>query len=259
MTDAAPSHRYPGTEPLRLALEASQHLLETIHRLNTHGSVREHDWEEGGVGDLIANRISENRYALRSLAVAQAKPDCEEMTHTRSCGYFDDEVGCTCCLKERIALSTEQTMHRAWRKRAEEAEAALASAQAVLAPLDCDWPDAPFTFLDEPGEHDPCYVVMPGGAMLSLNHHATPGVDIARAKFIVDACNAALSPDFPRAAVAEAMQDAWNTICADTDCHPLDIERQGKKLFFKPGHWVDLIALFLSRSPSVPSTDRGGK
>ena len=73
----------------------------------------------------------------------------------------------------------------------------------------CDWPNEPFKFHDEPGEHDPCYVVMPGGAMLSLNHHASEGVDIARAKFIVAACNAALSPDFPRDAVAEAMQDAW--------------------------------------------------
>ncbi len=57
-----------------------------------------------------------------------------------------------------------------------------------------DWPaDGRFSFRDEPGEHDPCYVVMPCGAMLAVNHHATPGVDIARAKFIVAACNAALS------------------------------------------------------------------
>src|SRR6185312_8772543 len=57
----------------------------------------------------------------------------------------------------------------------------------------CDWPvSASFTFYDDPGEHDPCYVVMPGGAMLPLNHHAGEGVDIARAKFIIDACNEAL-------------------------------------------------------------------
>lgn len=53
----------------------------------------------------------------------------------------------------------------------------------------CDWPVAPFRFLDEAGEHDPCYVIMPGGSMLSLCHHATNGVDQARAQFIVDACN----------------------------------------------------------------------
>jgi hypothetical protein len=56
----------------------------------------------------------------------------------------------------------------------------------------CDWPKGEFTFRDEPGEHDPCYIVMPGGAMLVVNHHAAEGVDIARAKFIIDACNAAL-------------------------------------------------------------------
>lgn len=57
----------------------------------------------------------------------------------------------------------------------------------------CDWPETGiFQFVDEPGEHEPCYVVMPGGSMLALNHHDGPGVDIARAKFIVEACNAAL-------------------------------------------------------------------
>lgn len=54
---------------------------------------------------------------------------------------------------------------------------------------ECDWPDQAFTFHDEPGAHDPCYVVLPGGSMLPVNHHAGEGVDVARAKFIVDACN----------------------------------------------------------------------
>lgn len=53
-----------------------------------------------------------------------------------------------------------------------------------------DWPaNKPFEFKDEPGEHDPCYVIMPDGAMLPLCHHNKNGVDQARAKFIVDACN----------------------------------------------------------------------
>lgn len=57
---------------------------------------------------------------------------------------------------------------------------------------DCDWPSGRlFTFMDDPGEHNPCYVVMPDGACIALNHHARPGVDIARAKFIIAACNAA--------------------------------------------------------------------
>lgn len=50
-----------------------------------------------------------------------------------------------------------------------------------------------FTIHDEPGEHDPCYVVCPDGSMLELKHHATNGVDQARAQWIADACNAALA------------------------------------------------------------------
>lgn len=46
-----------------------------------------------------------------------------------------------------------------------------------------------FVFADSADAHDPCFVVMPGGAALSLNHHDGEGVDIARAKWIVDACN----------------------------------------------------------------------
>jgi hypothetical protein len=53
----------------------------------------------------------------------------------------------------------------------------------------CGWPDIPFSFYDEPGEHDPCYVVMPGGCTLALNHCAPGMMDITRAKFIIDACN----------------------------------------------------------------------
>ena len=57
-----------------------------------------------------------------------------------------------------------------------------------------EWPEGErFTFYDEPGAHDPCYVIMPGGAMIPLNHHAGEGVDVARAHFIIDACNAALA------------------------------------------------------------------
>lgn len=59
---------------------------------------------------------------------------------------------------------------------------------------DCDWPsEMKFMFADSEGEHDPCYVVMPGGASLPVNHHGQTGVDIARAKFIVDACNEKLA------------------------------------------------------------------
>ena len=57
-----------------------------------------------------------------------------------------------------------------------------------------EWPaGGSFRFHDDPSEHDPCYVIMPGGAMLAFNHDARPGVDIARAKFVQAACNALLA------------------------------------------------------------------
>lgn len=53
--------------------------------------------------------------------VSRAAP----LTHARSCPALTpmSDADCTCGLQWRIALQTEQTMHAAWRKRAEEAEA----------------------------------------------------------------------------------------------------------------------------------------
>lgn len=45
---------------------------------------------------------------------------------------------------------------------------------------------------DEPGEHDPCFLVMPSGGMIPFVTHATNGVDQARCKFIAMACNGEL-------------------------------------------------------------------
>lgn len=40
------------------------------------------------------------------------------------------------------------------------------------------------------------------------------------------------------AIITAAMLDAWNTICSDTDCHPLDIEQLGRRrLGFHTAHW----------------------
>lgn len=48
-----------------------------------------------------------------------------------------------------------------------------------------------------------------------------------------------------RELIREAMQDAWNTICSDTGCHPNDIKHKGRGnyLEFEPGHWADLVAM----------------
>lgn len=48
-----------------------------------------------------------------------------------------------------------------------------------------------------------------------------------------------LSPAHIQVIVTEAMQDTWNDICSDTDCHPLDIEHVGRRrLTFHIGHWA---------------------
>lgn len=63
--------------------------------------------------------------------------------------------------------------------------------------------------------------------------------------------------------VREAMTDAWGEICDDTGCHPLDIRREGRKLFFDPRHWADLTALRLSErierlsARTIPEGDAG--
>jgi hypothetical protein len=44
--------------------------------------------------------------------------------------------------------------------------------------------------------------------------------------------------------VSECMEDAWNEICADTDCHPLDIKQMGRRrLEFSPQHWARLTGM----------------
>jgi hypothetical protein len=46
--------------------------------------------------------------------------------------------------------------------------------------------------------------------------------------------------------VGEAMLDAWNEICSDTECHPQDINQLGRRrLEFRPCHWADLTAMRL--------------
>ncbi len=53
--------------------------------------------------------------------------------HGMNCAYrADSDEPCTCGVVLRIALQTEQTMHTAWRKRAEEAERENADLRARL-------------------------------------------------------------------------------------------------------------------------------
>ena len=62
------------------------------------------------------------------------KDDVERsMMHGMNCpaSALGNDEECLCGLKWRVALATEQTMHNAWRKRAEQAERELADAVAA--------------------------------------------------------------------------------------------------------------------------------
>jgi hypothetical protein len=118
-----------------------------------------------------------------------------------------------------------------------------------------DWPvGKQFRFFDEPGEHDPCYVVMPDGAMLPVNHHAATGVDIARAKWIVAACNAALTPD-SLAEAARALIAARCSTYKARNGRDVGIEdSNGEKCWIVPfDEMADLERALVAPSPPEPA------
>lgn len=60
--------------------------------------------------------------------------------------------------------------------------------------------------------------------------------------------------------VRNAMLTAWNEICDDTGCHPLDIEQgPGKTLTFTPRHWArmagEMVTAQISRLLSTPRAE----
>lgn len=69
----------------------------------------------------------------------------------------------------------------------------------------CDWPlNEVFRFYDPDTSdiHGPVFLIMPGGAMVKFHHHGSETVDIARAKWIMDACNARIADALSRSAPA---------------------------------------------------------
>ena len=66
--------------------------------------------------------------------------------------------------------------------------------------------------------------------------------------------------------VRNAMLTMWNDICADTDCHPLDIEHgRGKYLTFTPRHWAEASGKMVRRNlldltaPGATTKSDGGE
>jgi hypothetical protein len=91
-------------------------------------------------------------------------------------------------------------------------------------------------YIDDRGE---THLTPPDNIRRLIGPHAPAAVEPVQ--------GATVSPsDLIRIELRQAMLDCWNAICADTDCHPLDIKHQGKKLFFEPNHWADMIAFHLA-------------
>lgn len=109
---------------LRAKLDAGQCRVELL----------ESDMKSGTYETLYAQQAARiTRLEAKNAGVVSAAP----LAHARSCGMTGTQTTnaheeCSCCLKERIAVQTEQTMHAAWRKRAEEAEAANEEARELL-------------------------------------------------------------------------------------------------------------------------------
>ncbi len=59
----------------------------------------------------------------------------------------------------------------------------------------CQWPEGIFKAFepDPDDEHGKVFIVMPGGQMIEITGHADPEIDPARAKWICNILNQALS------------------------------------------------------------------
>lgn len=77
----------------------------------------------------------------------------------------------------------------------------------MLYPETLKFPEKEFTFRDEPGKHDPCYIVMPDGACLPVNHWNDETTDVARAEWIVAACNTFAEEQWAVVKLAEARSE----------------------------------------------------
>lgn len=90
----------------------------------------------------VRRALTAERELLQLRQQPTAQPDAERVTHGMNCSAWTNAQGhevnselCTCGYRHRVALQTEQTMHAAWRKRAEEAEAELLRLSQQSAPV----------------------------------------------------------------------------------------------------------------------------
>lgn len=126
---------------------------------------------------VVADRLAPPAEAAR-VGPGEANPNLSPSTvralrHGMNCsGRAGDESGCTCGLLWRDQLETERTMHAAWRKRAEEAEAALA-AQPAKAEFDAEkWAERVRYHIDNSPSVNRVEIIASEGGLLWLSAYA---------------------------------------------------------------------------------------
>lgn len=93
----------------------------------------------GDAADYKALWAKVRELELERAAIKSPDLRKEKLRHEMNCAAWHSEHGqeinaedCTCGLKFRIHVQTEQTLHAAWRKRAEEAEAGVSELEQAL-------------------------------------------------------------------------------------------------------------------------------
>lgn len=115
----------------------------TIRFLLSFGGNAEYSTSEfRALQDNFISDLQAQLQAVQKELAAIKSPDLrkEQLVHGMNCAAWHSEHGqeingedCTCGLRLRIYVQTEQTLHAAWRKRAEEAEGQLAAATEASA------------------------------------------------------------------------------------------------------------------------------
>lgn len=55
------------------------------------------------------------------------------------------------------------------------------------------------------------------------------------------------SGDQIAAIIRVQMREQWDEICADTQCHPLDIEKRGRSTYYEDRHWTEAVAKYAAQ------------
>lgn len=125
----------------------------------------------GAVGDLLMRKLEAIQAAL---SIPESGEDEVEAVEQRfaSIDFAEHETAMRRRVKKALKLDREKLL--------EQCQFGLGQPSG-------------FNVVDSAGDHDPCYLVLPGGSMLPLNHFVDELTDVCRAIFIAEACNARLA------------------------------------------------------------------